>query len=95
MSKSATMHIRVDEDVKNEALQVVEELGLSISSAINMYLKQIVIRREIPFRVSTYPQLNDETIAALEEGDAIASGRLAAKRYQSVDDLFADMDLAP
>jgi DNA-damage-inducible protein J len=92
MAKSATMHIRVDEDIKNEALLVVEELGLNISAAINMYLKQIVLRKEIPFRVSTYPQLNAETIASLEEGDAIASGRLDAKRYQSVDDLFADMD---
>jgi DNA-damage-inducible protein J len=86
------MHIRVDEGLKDQAAAVVEELGLNLSSAINMYLKQIVMRREIPFRVSAYPQLTDEAIAALEEGDAIASGRIITKRYSTVDDLFADMD---
>jgi addiction module RelB/DinJ family antitoxin len=67
-------------------------LGLSLSSAVNIYLNQIAIRREIPFRVSTYSQFNDETISALEEGEAIATGRVAAKRYKTVDDLFADLD---
>jgi len=86
------MHIRVDEDLKMEASAVVEGLGLNMSAAINMYLRQIVIRREIPFRISAFPQFNDETIDALEGGEAIASGKIAAKRYQSVDDLFAEMD---
>jgi DNA-damage-inducible protein J len=92
MARTATMHIRVDEDVKNSATEVVEQLGLSLSSAVNIYLNQIAIRREIPFRVSTCPQLNDETISALEEGEGIATGRVAAKRYKTVDDLFADLD---
>jgi DNA-damage-inducible protein J len=91
MARTATMHIRIDEEVKNEASEIVEELGLNLSTAISMYLKQIVIRKEIPFMISTYPQLSDEAIAALEEGEAIASGRIAARRYSSVDDLFADM----
>jgi DNA-damage-inducible protein J len=86
------MHIRVDESVKNSASEIVEQMGLSLSSAVNMYLAQIVIKREIPFKVSAYPQLNDETVAALEEGEAIASGKTSAKRYKSVDDLFADLD---
>ena len=92
MAKTATMHIRVDEEVKNSAAEVVEELGLSLSSAVNIYLKQIAIRREIPFKISAYPVLNEETVAALEEGEDIASGAIAAKRYSSVDDLFADME---
>jgi DNA-damage-inducible protein J len=92
MAKTATMHIRVDEEVKDSATEVVEQLGLSLSSAVNLYLKQIAIRREIPFRISTYPQFNDETIAALKEGEAIAMEQIAAKRYKTVDDLFADLD---
>jgi DNA-damage-inducible protein J len=92
MARTATMHIRVDEDVKNSATEVVEQLGLSLSSAVNIYLNQIAIRREIPFRISTYPQFNDETISALEEGEAIAAGGVVAKRYKTVDDLFADLD---
>jgi DNA-damage-inducible protein J len=86
------MHIRVDEDVKNSATEVVEQLGLSLSTAVNIYLKQISIRREIPFRISAYPMPNDETIAALKEGEGIAVGQISATRYKNVDDLFADMD---
>jgi len=92
MPKTATMHIRVDEEVKNSATEVVEQLGLSLSSAVSIYLNQIAIRREIPFRISTYPVLNDSTIAALQEGEAIASGRASAKRYNSVDDLFEALE---
>jgi DNA-damage-inducible protein J len=92
MVKTATVHIRIDEEVKNSATEVVEQLGLSLSSAVGIYLRQIAIRKEIPFQISTHPIPNDETVAALEEGEAIASGAKTAKRYQTVDDLFADMD---
>lgn len=92
MAKTTTLHIRVDEKVKNSAAEVVERLGLSLSSAVNIYLNQIAIRREIPFRLSTYPQLNDETIEALEEGEAIATGRIKAERFATVDDLFDALD---
>jgi DNA-damage-inducible protein J len=92
MARTATIHIRVDEEVKNSATEVAEQMGLSLSSVVNIYLKQVALRREIPFRISACLQPNDETIAALEEGEAIASGKIVAKRYKTVDDLFADLD---
>ena len=85
------MHIRVDEEVKNSAAEVVEQLGLSLSSAINIYLRQIAIRREIPFWLSAFPVPNEETVSALEEGAAIAAGSIKATRYKTVEDLFSDM----
>jgi len=92
MAKTATMHIRVDEEVKNAANEVVEQLGLSLSAAVNIFLSQIAIRHEIPFRISTNFEPNEETIAALEEGEAIATGSVAAKRYHDVDSLFEELD---
>ena len=51
MNKNANLSIRVDLEVKKEAESILSYLGLSISSAINMFLKQVVINRGLPFEV--------------------------------------------
>ena len=46
----ATIQIRIDEKTKKSAKKVLDEIGIDMSSAIKVYLKQIVIHQNIPFK---------------------------------------------
>ncbi len=43
-----TIQIRIDEKTKNEAKKVLDEIGINMSSAIKMYLRQITKRKKLP-----------------------------------------------
>lgn len=52
MNKTATLNLRVNPVVKKEAEAVLSALGISMTAAISIYLKQIALRGAIPFDVS-------------------------------------------
>ena len=54
-NKTSAINIQVDSNVKKEATMVLTDLGLSMSSAINLFLKQVVKRNGIPFEVTNAP----------------------------------------
>ncbi len=51
-SKTSAINIQIDSNVKKEATMVLSELGLSMSSAINLFLKQVVKKNGLPFEVT-------------------------------------------
>ena len=51
MGKTATLNLRVNPDVKENAESVLEQLGIPMATAIDMYLKQISLVGGIPFSV--------------------------------------------
>ena len=51
-NKTSAINIQVDSNVKKDATKVLTELGLSMSSAINLFLKQVVKKNGIPFEVT-------------------------------------------
>jgi DNA-damage-inducible protein J len=51
-NKTGIIHIRVDEDLKARAENVLREVGVSTTNVVTMLLHQIVLRRGIPFDVS-------------------------------------------
>ena len=51
-NKTSAINIQVDSNVKKDATMVLTELGLSMSSAINLFLKQVVKKNGIPFEVT-------------------------------------------
>lgn len=57
--------VRVDDDVKKRAEAVCDNLGLSLSSAITIYLKKMGRENRIPFEVSVDPFYSDENMARL------------------------------
>jgi addiction module RelB/DinJ family antitoxin len=52
MEKTATMNIRVNPSVKQQAEDVLSKLGVPMATAIDMYLKQISLNGGIPFPVA-------------------------------------------
>ena len=64
MANTTTLNIRINPAVKQKAEKVLEELGIPMSTAINMYLRQISMTRGIPFPVKlpTTPDSLDSVI---------------------------------
>ncbi|HEM3628850.1 TPA: type II toxin-antitoxin system RelB/DinJ family antitoxin [Streptococcus suis] len=64
---TATINVRMDAATKKEAEQLFQSLGLNMSTAVNIFVKQSLRERRIPFVVGELPP-NAETISAIEEG---------------------------
>ena len=84
-----TINVRVDESVKKQANALFEELGLDMSTALNLFLRQAISYGGIPFEIR---KANPVTMAALEELEQIKRGELKAKSYNDIDELFADLE---
>ena len=52
MEKTATLNLRINKDVKQNAEAVLSALGLSMTAAITIYLKQIALKGAIPFELA-------------------------------------------
>lgn len=73
-----TIQFRIDEKTKKDSQRIFEQLGLDTSAAIKMYLKQVVARKGIPFRVLT------ENGLTLEQEDEILRRSAEARRGKNV-----------
>jgi DNA-damage-inducible protein J len=82
--------IRIDEDIKREASDLLNGLGLSLSDAVNVYLRQIVLQHRIPFEIK-YPEYKDEVIEAMEEAKRISRDP-NTKRYSSFEEALEDIE---
>lgn len=51
MARTSNIYIRVEPEVKKQAEQVLEQLGIPMSNAVSMFLKQVALQRGIPFEM--------------------------------------------
>ena len=89
-----TIQIRVDKETKESAKKVLDELGLDMSAAIKLYLRQISITKGIPFQIRTEngftPEQEREILESSEEAiREIKAGK--RKVYTSVDKMMEDL----
>ena len=82
----SVINIRTDREVKERSEAILNDLGLSMSSAINIFLRQVISREGLPFEVRRY-RPNTETREAIEEGYRLAADP-GAKRYKDVKSLM-------
>lgn len=84
------VNIRVDTDLKQSAEALFDDLGLTMSAAITMFLKSAVNHDGIPFEVKrTTP--NTETRTALSEYEDMQKNPGNYKRYASFDDIVNEV----
>ena len=83
---TSTFSVRVDSQLKAAAEACLASMGLNMSTAINIYLRQIVKRQEIPFRITARIP-NPDTMEAIEEGERIANDP-NVPGYKDVESLF-------
>lgn len=88
MAKTNTLHIRVEPSVKQRAEATLNDLGLSITEAINVFLNQVILNDGIPFEIKK-PRYNKETIQAIED---TKNGKNLSKTFDSVNEMFEELD---
>ena len=89
MAKVAT-NISIDEDIKPSAQAMLAEFGLDLSTAVNMFLRQMLREKAIPFEIRKDVP-NATTLAAIQEVEEIKKHPELSKTYTSVDDLMEDL----
>jgi DNA-damage-inducible protein J len=81
MASDQVVRARISADLKQEATEVLDKMGLSVSDAIRMMLVRVAAERALPFDVKVPNQV---TQAAMDEARA-----RKGKRFERVDDLMA------
>lgn len=90
MSTTTTnISIRMDTDLKAQADALFNELGMNLTTAFNIFVRQSLREGKIPFEISLN-QPNRETLVALMEAERIAKDP-NVKGYTDLDELFADL----
>ena len=67
-AKSANLYARIEPEVKEQAEEILSSLGIPASNAINMFYKQIILQRGLPFEVKI-PSARPVDISALSEAE--------------------------
>ena len=88
---TVNMSIRMDTELKKQADAMLADMGLNMTTAMNMFLRQVVSQGKIPFEIATDIP-NAETLAAMKEVDDMINGKIPAKKYTSTDELFKDLE---
>ena len=84
---TTNLNIRIDKDIKDQAEGIFNELGINMTTAVNIFLRTAIREHGIPFELKLDVP-NEITVAAIEEGKRMMSAPLAP-RYPSMDDLKA------
>ena len=91
MEKMANINIRTDLRIKEDAESLFEDLGLNMSTAINMFLVQAVRSQSIPFEVRRETP-NNITIRALKEAHSV-SKRSKMESYKNMEEVYKSLNL--
>ncbi len=88
MTKTNTLHIRVKPEVKEKAEETLNDLGLSITEAVNVFLNQVILQEGIPFKIEK-PKYNKETLQAMED---VKNNKNVSKTFDTVEEMFEELD---
>ena len=90
MSAQDTIQIRIDAKTKRAARQTLSELGLDMSSAVKLFLTNVINRKGIPLDLRTengFTLVQEQ--ALIEEAEA---AKHSAKRHATIDALMSDLN---
>jgi DNA-damage-inducible protein J len=79
----AVINARIDAKAKEQVTKILKELGIDLSAAISMYVRQIIIHRGIPFEMRLPNKVTMQAIEDLESGKG--------KSFDNVEDMLKDL----
>ena len=84
--KTATIRARVEPGLKMKAEKVLEGVGLSLTDAITIFYRQVVLHRGLPFLVRIPNKITRRTMARTDAGEDL-------QRYETDEEMFEDLEL--
>ena len=89
LSRSAILNIRIEPEIKSEAEELFGSFGLTVTDAVNVFLRQSIMRGGFPFEIIRYMP-NATTQAAIAEAERLLHDP-NAKSFMSMEDLRASL----
>lgn len=95
MAKTTNLYVRIEPGLKEQAEAILSQLGIPVSNAVNIFLKQVVMQRGIPFDVKL-PAAKLKNVADLTEAELNAElekgyADFVQGNSKSVSETFADI----
>lgn len=88
--ESTNLNIRIDKDIKMQAEKLFEALGINMTSAVNIFLRQAIRENGIPFEVKINTP-NEVTLMAIQEGKTLINDKTSVG-YNNMADLRAALE---
>ena len=89
-AQTSNLTVRLDAQLKKDAEQLFNDLGMTLSGAINIFLHQAIEQQGLPFQVRK-SRPNRETLAAMKEAIKVAHDP-NAKTFSSIEELRKDLE---
>ena len=87
---TSVINVNVDSKDKELATNILKDLGLNMSTAINMFIKQIIKTDGIPFEIKNVNP-NKELLEAIKESEDIINNKMESKGYNNIKEMFEDI----
>ena len=85
MAKVST-NVSIDADIKKQAQELFAELGMDLSTAINIFIRQALRQHSIPFEITADPFYNAENMAELERRiHSVRTGQSLLKEHELIE----------
>lgn len=83
--RSANINVRVEPDIKKQAEDILDKLGISVSTFINMTYRQVIMKKGIPFSIELPPEIKTlDTMTENEFDEMMQAGLTQAKSENAV-----------
>lgn len=90
MAKTDNINIRIEPELKKEVESTLNDLGINLTEAITIYLKQIVMTNSIPFIIKK-SQFSDEMLESIAEAEEMMKNPEKYKSYETVEEFMEDL----
>jgi DNA-damage-inducible protein J len=85
MRKSAVIQVRVDEQTKTKAVKILKQLDMTLSQAVSLFLRQIILQKGIPFEVKIPNKQTARAMTKVKNGQEL-------QEVASVDAIFVGLE---
>ncbi len=90
MAKVST-NITIDAETKTKAQALLADFGMDLSTAVNVFLKQMIYEGSFPFMIKRGEEPNEETLAAIREVQQMKKNPSLGKTYTDVDEMMKEL----
>ena len=88
---NSLIQARVDSKVKDDAENIINQLGISLNEAIRMFLMQVIINKGIPFKPTLKPEYEPNEM--LQQVIADVENKKDLTHYKNTDEMWQDLEL--